>query len=163
MSEPDVLDEVQDLGAAGRVRGERTTVDRARLLVDRLVLAHAVEEALEILFSHNPRARIIWAHTGFGTPLPRLEELLAKYPALVGELSYRSDVATGDGGLAAPWAALFRKHPTRFVVGSDTWVNQRWESYSALMGGYRKWLGELPEAVAQRIAWRNAAELFGLE
>jgi hypothetical protein len=37
------------------------------------------------------------------------------------------------------------------------------ESYSALMDGYRKWLGELPEPLAQRIAWRNAAELFGLE
>jgi hypothetical protein len=78
--------------------------------------AHCDEEALEMLFAHNPRAHIIWAHTGFGTPLPRLEEPLGKYPSLVGELSYRGDVATGDGGLAAPRAAMFRKHPTRFVV-----------------------------------------------
>lgn len=128
-----------------------------------VIHAHCDEEALEILFSHNPRARIIWAHTGFGTPLPRLEELLRKYPALVGELSYRSDVAAADGSLAPPWAAMFRKHPTRFVVGSDTWVNERWEGYSALIGGYRKWLGELPAPVAERIAWRNGAELFGLQ
>lgn len=128
-----------------------------------VIHAHCDEEALEILFSHGPRVRIIWAHTGFGTPLPRLEELLRKYPALVGELSYRSDVAAGDGGLAPPWAGMFRKYPTRFVVGSDTWVNQRWESYSGLIGGYRKWLGELPAPLAERIAWRNAAELFGLE
>ena len=124
--------------------------------------AHCDEEALEILFSHNPGARVIWAHTGFSTPLERVDELLRKYPALWGELSYRWDVADG-GRLAAGWAALFRKHPTRFLVGSDTWVNQRWQSYADLMGGYRSWLGELPVDVAERVAWRNGAELFGVK
>jgi hypothetical protein len=41
-------------------------------------------------------------------------------------------------------------------------VNQRWENYSGLMAGYRRWLGELPREVAERIAWRNAAELFAV-
>ena len=125
--------------------------------------AHCDEEALEILFGHDPRARIVWAHTGFSTPLPRLEKLLRKYPALVGELSYRSDVAAADGGLSPEWARMLRDHPKRFVAGSDTWVNERWESYSALIDGYRKWLGQLPADVAERVAWRNGAELFGLE
>lgn len=58
---------------------------------------------------------------------------------------------------------MLRRHPKRFVVGSDTWANGRWESYSALIGGYRKWLGQLPADVAERVAWRNGAELFGLE
>ncbi len=40
---PDVLDEREDLGALG----ERATVNRARLLVDRLVLAHGVEQGEE--------------------------------------------------------------------------------------------------------------------
>lgn len=130
---------------------------------DLVIHAHCDEEALEILFSHNPRARIIWAHTGFSTPLPRLEELLGKHPSLVGELSYRSGLAEGGGGLSPEWAEMFRRHPTRFLVGSDTWSNQRWESYSTLLDGYRKWLGELPAPVAERIAWRNGAELFGLQ
>lgn len=123
--------------------------------------AHCDEEALEILFAHNPKARVIWAHTGFTTPLARVDELLRKYPALWGELSYRWDVAEG-GKLSGEWRALFLKHPGRFVIGSDTWVNQRWESYSGLMGGYRQWLGELPREVAERIAWRNGAELFAV-
>jgi hypothetical protein len=122
---------------------------------------HCDDEALEILFVHNPKARVIWAHTGFGTPLARVEELLAKYPAMWGELSYRSDVA-GAGGLSAGWKTMFTKHPTRFLLGSDTWVNERWDSYPSIMGGYRRWLGELAPAVAERIAWRNAAELFSL-
>jgi hypothetical protein len=55
--------------------------------------AHCDEEALLILFGHNPRAKIIWAHTGFSTSPQRVAELLGKY-ALWGELSYRSVPAT---------------------------------------------------------------------
>ena len=124
--------------------------------------AHCDEEALEILFRHNPKARVIWAHTGFGTPLARVEELLGKYPALWGELSYRSGIAD-EGKLSPEWRALFLKHPGRFLVGSDTWVNARWDKYAEMMGGYRNWLGELPREVAERVAWRNGAELFGLK
>jgi hypothetical protein len=124
-----------------------------------LLHAHCDEEALEILFAHNPRARVIWAHTGFTTPLARVEELLAKYPALWGELSYRMDVAD-ERQLSPGWKALFVRHPKRFVIGSDTWVNARWESYSSIMAGYRQWLGELPAEVANRIAWQNASELL---
>jgi hypothetical protein len=124
--------------------------------------AHCDEEALEILFAHNPRARVIWAHTGFNTPLARVEELLARYPAMWGELSYRMDVAE-EGRLAAGWKALFSRHPTRFLLGSDTWVNQRWESYPQIMAGYRQWLGELPREVAERIAWKNGQELFPVQ
>jgi hypothetical protein len=124
--------------------------------------AHCDEEALEILFRHNPKARIIWAHTGFGTPLAQLEALFSRYPTLWGELSYRSGVADAER-LAPEWRAFFVKHPTRFLVGSDTWVNARWDKYSGMMAAYRGWLGELPRAVAERVAWRNGAELFGLK
>jgi hypothetical protein len=124
--------------------------------------AHSDDEAIEILFRHNPKARVIWAHTGFTTPLPRVAEMLDKYPELRGELSYRGDISEG-GKLAPGWKAMFQKYPTRFVVGSDTWVNQRWESYPQIMGGYRQWLGELPKDVAERIAWKNGAGLFGVD
>src|ERR1044072_6736772 len=41
---------------------------------------HCDEEALLLLFSHNPKARIVWAHTGFSTAPERVAELLQKYP-----------------------------------------------------------------------------------
>jgi hypothetical protein len=123
--------------------------------------AHCDEEALELLFAHNPKARIIWAHTGFTTPLDQVEALLKKYPQMWGELSYRWDVGEG-GKLNEGWKALFLKHPSRFLVGSDTWVNQRWQTYPDIIGYYRAWLGQLPKATAQQIAWKNAAGLFGL-
>jgi len=123
--------------------------------------AHSDDEAIEILFAHNPKARIIWAHTGFGTPLARVDELLRKYPALWGELSYRSGIADSTS-LSPEWKALFTKHPTRFLLGSDTWINERWASYPSIMGGYRRLLGELPREVAEQVAWKNAATLFAI-
>jgi predicted TIM-barrel fold metal-dependent hydrolase len=41
-------------------------------------------------------------------------------------------------------------------------VNQRWQYYESLIQGYRTWLGGLPADVAQKVAWGNAARLFGL-
>ena len=122
--------------------------------------AHADDEALEILFSHNPKARIIWAHTGFGTPPDKLADYLERYPGLTGELSYRFGISEG-GKLTAAWRALFLKYPDRFLVGSDTWADQRWERYGAIMDEYRAWLAELPREVAEQIAFRNAERLFG--
>jgi hypothetical protein len=49
------------------------------------------------------------------------------------------------------------------MIGSDTWVNQRWQYYDELMKGYRIWLGGLPADAARRIAWENGAGLFGFQ
>ncbi|MCW5693411.1 MAG: amidohydrolase family protein [Pseudolabrys sp.] len=123
--------------------------------------AHSDEEALLILFEHNPKAKIIWAHTGFSTPPQRVAELLDKYPALWGELSYRGGI-TGPGRALTPeWRDLFARYSDRFLLGSDTWINERWASYDDTMSEYRAWLKQLPRDQAQRIAFGNAARLFG--
>jgi Amidohydrolase len=122
--------------------------------------AHCDEEALLILFGHNPKAKIIWAHTGFSTSPQRVAELLGKH-ALWGELSYRSGITDGSGKLTAEWRELFAKHSDRFLIGSDTWINERWFQYDSLMQGYRNWLGQLPAEQARRIAHGNAERLFG--
>ena len=48
------------------------------------------------------------------------------------------------------------------MIGSDTWVNARWSDYEGLMASVRLWLGDLPPSTAQRVAWGNAAQLFGV-
>ena len=109
------------------------------------------------------RRALIWAHTGIGgAPVERVRALLQRYPPLMGELSYRPGLTGGDGRLRPEWRALMLKIPERFLVGSDTWVNQRWHDYDELMQGSARWLGDLPPAVARRIAWDNGAALFGL-
>ncbi|HSV44632.1 MAG TPA: amidohydrolase family protein [Ramlibacter sp.] len=131
------------------------------------VLAHVDDVAIDLLMAHTPskgqNVRLIWAHTGIGgAPVARVDQLLARYPLLMGELSYRPGLTCEGGALCPAWRALLMKYPNRFLIGSDTWVNQRWQYYDALMKGYRSWLGELPPAVARGIAWDNGARLFGL-
>ena len=128
-----------------------------------VVLAHVDDVAIEKLFAHAPKARLIWAHTGIGgVPIERVRSLLQRHPTLLGELSYRPGLTEDDGALSAPWRALLTDMPERFLVGSDTWINARWDDYEGLMQQARRWLGDLPPAVARRIAWDNGAALFGL-
>jgi len=127
------------------------------------VLAHVDDVAIDLLMAHAPKARLIWAHTGIGgAPAARVDALLARYPLLMGELSYRPGLTCDDGQLCPEWRALVTKYPDRFLIGSDTWVNQRWLYYDELMQGYRRWLGGLPPDVARKVAWDNGARLFGL-
>jgi Amidohydrolase len=123
--------------------------------------AHCDEQALLILFAHNPRARIIWAHTGFSVPPARVAELLDTHPALWGELSYRSGITQRGGALSAEWRNLFAQYSDRFLLGSDTWINERWFAYDGIMRDYRGWLAQLPPEQARRIASGNAERLFG--
>jgi hypothetical protein len=131
---------------------------------DLAVLAHVDDSAIDLLMAHAPNARLIWAHTGIGgAPVERVRALMAKYPKLMGELSYRPGLTEGGGGLSAEWKALLSTHSERFLVGSDTWVNARWAGYEGLMSDARRWLADLPEPAARRIAWENGARLFGLQ
>jgi hypothetical protein len=173
-NDPVIFDLVQDEFKRGYYRGigefhlsgkaadtemVKKTVDFA--VANNLYLhAHADDEAVEILMRHNPRAQIIWAHTGFGLASARVSAMLAKYPKLWGELSYRSGITDGAGKLTPEWRALFERYPDRFLLGSDTWVPERWASYGEIMAGYRGWLAQLPPAVAKQIAHGNARALF---
>jgi len=135
---------------------------------DLAVLAHVDDAAIDLLMANTPsrgaKLRLIWAHTGIGgAPVARVDQLLARYPRLMGELSYRPGLTCEGGKLCPEWRQLLLKYPTRFVVGSDTWINQRWQYYDDTMKGYRSWLGDLPPDIARRIAWENGAALFGLK
>jgi hypothetical protein len=142
--------------AAPQVRHAVTFAEKHDLYLH----AHADDEALEILFRHNPQAKIIWAHTNFSTPPDKVESYLRRFPTLWCELSYRYGLTGSDGKLTPEWRRLFEKYPERFLVGSDTWINERWDSYGSLMAGYRGWLAQLPREVVEQIAFRNGERLF---
>lgn len=132
------------------------------------VLAHVDDLAIDLLMASTPskgqKVRLIWAHTGIGgAPAARVDQLFARYPLLMGELSYRPGLTCDGGKLCPEWRDLLLKYPARFMIGSDTWVNQRWQYYDELMKGYRLWLGDLPADAARKIAWENGAGLFGLK
>ena len=132
------------------------------------VLAHVDDVAIDLLMANTPskgqKLTLIWAHTGIGgVPAARVDALFAAYPQLHGELSYRPGLTCEGGKLCLEWRTLLLKYPSRFMIGSDTWVNQRWQYYDELMKAYRTWLGDLPPDVARKIAWGNGAALFGLK
>ena len=145
--------------ADGPVAAKLMRLARERGLV---VLAHCDEVAVEKLMAHAPGTKLIWAHTGIGgTSMTLVRELLRRHPTVLGELSYRPGLTEG-GRLAAAWRETFLALPERFLIGSDTWINPRWQQYETLMDEARGWLGELPPVVARRIGWSNGAALFGL-
>jgi hypothetical protein len=121
--------------------------------------AHCDDYVIERIFALDPDAKVIWAHTGMGIAEERVAELLARYSALYGELSFRSGISDGSA-LSSAWRSLFTRYPDRFLLGSDTWVPQRWPEVPSIIAGYRAWLSELPADVARKIAWENGARLF---
>ena len=151
----------------GHIYGKSAAGEQVKRIVnfavekDLWLHVHCDEEALLLLFGHNEKARIIWAHTGFSTPPARVRELLDKYPGLMGELSYRGGITEGGGKLSPDWRALFASHAQRFLLGSDTWINERWFAYDGIMKTYRDWLAQLPRDQARRIAHENGERLFG--
>jgi hypothetical protein len=176
-NDPTIFELIKDEYARGYYRGigefhiygKSAQTDWVKKMVDFAVErnlylhAHCDEEALLILFKHNPKARIIWAHTGFSVAPARVAELLDEHrDALWGELSYRGGITGGDGKLTSDWRNLFARYSDRFLLGSDTWINERWFGYDTIFKEYRGWLAQLPSDQAQRIANGNALRLFGL-
>jgi hypothetical protein len=120
---------------------------------------HCDAEAVEILVGLVPRVRVLWAHAGMFSGPAEVRRLLDLAPALLVELALRSgDVAPG-GQLDPAWRELFLAYPTRFLVGTDTWVPSRWSALVGVQAETRAWLRQLPPEVARALAADNAERL----
>lgn len=145
----------EDAGSA--VMKEIVALAVARNLV---LHAHADARAVELLFRHDPRARVLWAHAGFTTP-DGVGTMLARHPNLWVETAIRHDI--GPRGVLAPgWKEVFVKYQDRWLVGTDTYIVSRWQRMPEILAETRAWLATLPRAVAEKLAWRNGAKLFGV-
>ena len=123
-----------------------------------LLHAHSDIDAIDRLFRQWPEARILWAHSGFERP-EKVREVLRRHPRLSCDLAFRGDHAMGSK-VEPLWREAFLAHPERFMIGTDTYVPERWH-YIATHASYsRGWLADLPAAVAERIGWRNAEALL---
>lgn len=130
-----------------------------------LLHAHSDVDAIERLFRQWPEARILWAHSGFERP-EAVRAMLRKHPRLWADLAFRSDQgsagASGGLGKVEPeWRAAFMEFPDRFMVGTDSFVPERWHYVGPHAEFSRSWLADLPPAVRERIGWRNGEALFG--
>ena len=120
---------------------------------------HSDADAVERVFRQDPGARVLWAHAGFDTP-ERVREMLLKHKNLWCDLAWRQDHAP-EGKLNPEWRKVFLELPDRFMVGTDTPSPQRWYFVPEHARLARLWLSELPQAVAESIAWRNGERVFG--
>ena len=120
--------------------------------------AHSDIAAIEHLFTQWPQARVLWAHSGFDRP-EAVREMLRRHPRLWCDLAYRTDHAS-QGKVDPAWREAFLEFPQRFCVGSDTFTPERWHYIGAHAAYSRAWLVDVPQAVAEGIAWRNAEALL---
>jgi hypothetical protein len=120
--------------------------------------AHSDPDAIERIFKQYPAARVLWAHSGFAS-VDTVRAMLAKHRNLWCDLAFRSEQGSG-GKVPAEWRALFSDFPNRFMVGTDTYTPERWHYIPEHAAWSRAWLADLPQPLAERIAFRNADALF---
>ena len=135
-----------------------------RMAVARNLVLHVHAGAAPVaeLLWLEPRLRVLWAHTGLSTPPAEARRMLEAHPNLWAEVSLRAGEILPGEKLDPAWRALLLDYSRRFLVGTDTYVNFRWERYEEIVAAHRRWLALLPAEAAADIAHRNAARLYGL-
>ncbi len=123
---------------------------------------HSGAAPVRLFYELEPALTVIWAHAGMTEPADVVGAMLDTYPTLYADTSYRErDILAGNDDLDPQWRAVIMRHADRLMIGTDTWVNAQWDDYAGLIALNRLWLSKLPRDVAERIAYRNAAGLFG--
>ncbi|HJO71604.1 MAG TPA: amidohydrolase family protein [Rhodospirillales bacterium] len=127
------------------------------------------------LMSANPSARMILAHCGSNTGPKDVKPLFEKYPNFFCDLSARSvpkipakafvhkpeQKIFGPDGIVSGWKDLIEEMPDRFLVGSDVYDGAK---YAKAIKVIRKGLlGNLSPETVEKVAYKNAIKLFGLQ
>jgi hypothetical protein len=123
-----------------------------------LLHAHSDADAVDRLFKQDPEARVLWAHAGFERP-ERVREMLRKHRNLWADLAFRTDHGA-DGKPTPEWREAFLEFPDRFMVGTDTYIAERWHFVPEHARWSREWLAGLPPDIAERIAYRNGEAMI---
>lgn len=131
---------------------------------DLVLQVHGDAEVIEAIFARAPRVRLIWAHLGTDPRPQVVGEMLSRYRRLFVDTSVRDErFVDAEGCLWPQWRRFFVAHQDRVLVGVDTYWTPRWRGFDAVVSRLRRWLDQLPPEVADRLAYQNAAELFGIE
>ena len=60
------------------------------------------------------------------------------------------------------WALILDRYQDRLLFATDAHKRARWKKYRKIIRKYRKILGQLPRQIAEKIAYKNAAKLYGV-
>jgi len=123
-----------------------------------ILFAHSDHETIDALLTAAPELTVIWAHGGFDVDINIVSNKLKQYRNLYIELSFREGI-TEQGELTPDWRELFMTHPSRFLVGTDTYIGQRWLALPELTDYYQGWLKQIPRDIAEAIAYKNGERI----
>lgn len=124
------------------------------------LMIHGDPAVIDRAFEIEPEVRILWAHAGTFPYPPLIRDYLQRYPNLHADLSMRSERLNADGFMPPEWQDLLVEYADRFLVGADTFSAGRWAEFDGHVQEIRRWLGQLPPEIADRIASGNARRLF---
>jgi len=132
--------------------------------------------AFHALYSRFPGVTFIWPHAGFASHEQVLTVLsshdnvmvtLSKKEKAQGALSSEEKsemlgaaIVDSCGKLLPEWRELFYKYPERFMFATDAHKDFRWAKYLQVVEQWRFILGQLPDPIAQLLAWRNANRTY---
>ena len=178
------------IGELHLIGGFAPRLDKARVLPALLELAaeYAVPVMLHTEFSRPdmllklcaryPDTRILWAHAGAILAPTDVARVLAACDNVSADLAARDPwrfvdhpITDDSGRLLPEWRALLIKYQDRLLLGSDpVWPVDRldswdqpdtgWQELDRFWGFHRRWLQQLPLAVARKIGCENAVALF---
>jgi hypothetical protein len=124
------------------------------------LMLHADPAVIDQVYDIAPEQPVIWAHAGT-FPYPDLVgDYLQRYPALTVDLSVRDERIAPSGELRDEWYDLLVRYPDRFMIGIDTYSLSRWHAYAKVADQIRRWIRQLPPAIASRLTYENAAAIF---
>jgi predicted TIM-barrel fold metal-dependent hydrolase len=127
-----------------------------------IIHVHSGKEPVDLLFSLEPKLKIIWAHAGMSEPANIVEDMMKTYQTLYADTSFREgDILTPKGTIDPAWRQVLERFSDRFMIGSDTWVNDQWDNYEQIIAINRKWLSQFSRENAEKFAFKNAERLFG--
>jgi hypothetical protein len=129
------------------------------------------------LFARFPRVTFIWVHAGFASP-EQIRVVLSSHANVMVTLSKAEHDQRGVislekrqmlggaavdvcGNLLPGWRDLLEKYPDRFMFATDAHNESRWSRYAQVVKQWRMILGQLPDPLAQALAWRNAERVYG--
>jgi hypothetical protein len=127
-----------------------------------MLQVHGDAEILDEIFQIAPNVTVLWAHLGTRPQADYLRQVLERHPHnLYIDTTVRDRQLLADNGqLSSEWRQLFIDYQDRFTVGVDTFSVNRWITFAEVTQQIRRWLSQLPETVAYKLAYGNAYRLF---
>lgn len=125
-----------------------------------------------------PDTRFLWAHAGALLSADQVSVVMGACANLWIELSARdpwrfvnNPVTDGKGRLLPDWRRLIERWPDRVMTGTDpVWpvdvldrwdeADSGWQQYARFVAFHRRWIGQLPDDLAQKVRLDNARAFF---